>query len=64
MLDELITFKNGLRLLIKFFIPQVNRGYLNGLATEMGESSMQSLKSLITCKAWGYLEKVKVVNKV
>ena len=39
MLGELITSKTRLRLLIKFFISQANRGYLNGLATEMGEST-------------------------
>ena len=37
MLGELITSKTRLRLLIKFFISQANRGYLNGLANEMGE---------------------------
>ena len=36
MLGELITSKTRLRLLIKFFVSQANRGYLNGLATEMG----------------------------
>ena len=39
MLEELITSKTRLRLLIKFFISQANRGYLNGLAAEMGEST-------------------------
>ena len=39
MLGELITSKTRLRLLIKFFVSQANRGYLNGLATEMGEST-------------------------
>ena len=37
MLGELITSKTRLRLLLKFFISQANRGYLNGLANEMGE---------------------------
>ena len=31
MLGELITSKTRLRLLIKFFISQANRGYLNGV---------------------------------
>ena len=35
MLGELITSKTRLRLLIKFFVSQANRGYLNGLANEM-----------------------------
>jgi len=46
MLGELITSKTRLRLLIKFFISQANRGYLNGLATEMGESTNAIRKEL------------------
>jgi hypothetical protein len=46
MLGELITSKTRLRLLIKFFVSQANRGYLNGLATEMGESSNAIRKEL------------------
>ena len=51
MLGELITSKTRLRLLIKFFISQANRGYLNGLASEMGESTNAIRRSLITFKA-------------
>ena len=47
MLGELITSKTRLRLLIKFFISQANRGYLNGLATEMENPLIQLEKSLI-----------------
>ena len=36
MLGELIKSKTRLRLLVKFFISQANKGYLNGLASEMG----------------------------
>ena len=39
MLGELITSKTRLRLLIKFFVSQANKGHLNGLANEMGEST-------------------------
>ena len=46
MLGKLITSKTRLRLLIKFFISQANRGYLNGLATEMGESTNAIRKEL------------------
>ena len=46
MLSELITSKTRLRLMIKFFISQANRGYLNGLATEMGESTNSIRKEL------------------
>ena len=64
MLGELITSKTRLRLLIKFFISQANRGYLNGLATEMGESTNAIRKELNHLQGAGYLEKVKVDNKV
>ena len=46
MLNSLITSKTRLRLLIKFFISQANRGYLNGLANEMGESTNSIRKEL------------------
>ena len=64
MLGELITSKTRLRLLIKFFISQANRGYLNGLANEMGESTNAIRKELNHLQGAGYLEKVKVDNKV
>lgn len=64
MLDELITSKTRLRLLIKFFISQANRGYLNGLANEMGESTNSIRKELNHLQGAGYLEKVKINNKV
>ena len=63
MLGELITSKTRLRLLIKFFISQANRGYLNGLANEMGESTNSIRKELNHLQGAGYLEKVKVDNK-
>ena len=64
MLGELITSKTRLRLLIKFFISQANRGHLNGLATEMGESTNSIRKELNHLQSAGYLNKVKVDNKV
>ncbi|MEK9613262.1 MAG: ArsR family transcriptional regulator [Flavobacteriaceae bacterium] len=64
MLGELITSKTRLRLLIKFFVSQANRGYLNGLAAEMGESTNSIRKELNHLQSAGYLEKVKVDNKV
>ena len=64
MLGELITSKTRWRLLLKFFISQANRGYLNGLATEMGESSNAIRKELNHLYGAGYLEKVKSNNKV
>lgn len=64
MLEELITSKTRLRLLIKFFVSQANRGYLNGLATEMGESTNSIRKELNHLQNAGYLEKLKVHNKI
>ena len=64
MLNNLITSKTRLRLLIKFFISQANRGYLNGLANEMGESTNSIRKELNHLYDAGYLEKVKNDNKV
>ena len=64
MLGKLITSKTRLRLLIKFFISQANRGYLNGLANEMGESTNSIRKELNHLYGAGYLKKVKVDNKV
>ena len=46
MLGELITSKTRLRLLIKFFVSQANKGHLNGLANEMGESTNGIRKEL------------------
>ena len=64
MLGELITSKTRLRLLIKFFVSQANRGYLNGLATEMGESTNAIRKELNHLHSAGYLQKEKSNNKI
>ena len=64
MLGEIITSKTRLRLLIKFFISQANSGYLNGLANEMGESTNGIRKELNHLQGAGYLQKVKINNKV
>ena len=64
MLDTLITSKTRLRLLIKFFVSQANHGYLNGLALEMGESTNSIRKELNRLFNAGYLEKVKINNKI
>lgn len=64
MLDQLITSKTRLRLLLKFFISQANRGYLNGLANEMGESTNSIRKELNHLHGAGYLKKLKQDNKV
>ena len=64
MLGELITSKTRLRLLTKFFVSQANRGYLNGLASEMRESSNSIRKELNHLHDAGYLVKVKNDNKI
>ena len=64
MLGELITSKTRLRLLVKFFISQANKGYLNGLANEMGESTNSIRKELNHRHDAGYLNKVKSNNKI
>ena len=64
MLDEIITSKTRLRLLIKFFISQTNKGYLNGLANEMGESTNSIRKELNHLHAAGYLLRLKKNKKV
>ena len=64
MLEEIITSKTRLRLLIKFFISQANTGYLNGLASEMGESTNSIRKELNHLHGAGYLEKIKNDNKI
>ena len=64
MLDTLITSRTRLRLLIKFFISQANHGYLNGLASEMGESTNSIRKELNRLFDAGYIVKIKNNNKV
>ena len=54
---------NGL-LLIKFFISQANKGHLNGLANEMGESTNSIRKELNNLYDAGYINKLKKDNKI
>ena len=64
MLNKIITSKTRLRLLVKFFVSQANKGHLNLLATEMGESTNSIRKELNHLYGAGYLRKVKIDNKV
>lgn len=64
MLDQLITSKTRLRLLIKFFVSHANKAHLNGLANEMGESTNSIRKELNHLYGAGYLVKVKSNNKI
>ena len=64
MLETLITSKTRLRLLIKFFVVATNKGYLNGLAQEFGESTNAIRKELNHLAVAGYLKKNKENNKI
>ena len=64
MLNSIITSKTRLKLLTKFFISQANKGHLNGLASEMGESTNSIRKELNRLFDAGYLVKLKNNNKV
>jgi hypothetical protein len=64
MLESIITSKTRLRLLVKFFINITNKGYLNSLANEFGESTNAVRKELNNLSSAGYLEKYNENNKV
>lgn len=64
MLESLITSKTRLRLLIKFFVNITNKGYLNGLANEFGESTNSIRKELNNLSLAGYLTKQQKSNKI
>ena len=64
LLETLITSKTRLKLLIKFFVAATNKGYLNGLAQEFGESTNAIRKELNHLAAAGYLTKNKEANKI
>ena len=64
MLETLITSKTRIRLLIKFFINFANKGYLNSLANEFGESTNSVRKELNNLSSAGYLKKQNENNKV
>ncbi len=64
MLNSLITSKTRLRVLVKFFIRAANKGHLNSLASEFGESTKGIRKELNKLKDAGYLVCKKEQNKV
>ena len=64
MLESIITSKTRLNLLIKFFVNIANRGYLNSLANEFGESTNSVRKELNNLTEAGYLVKKDSNNKV
>ncbi len=63
MLD-IITSKTRRNLLIKFFINIANKGYLNSLANEFGESTNSVRKELNNLSSAGYLNKREEDNRV
>ena len=64
MLENIITSKTRLRLLIKFFLNSTNKSYLNSLANEFDESTNSIRKELNNLYGAGYLVKNTVNNKV
>ncbi len=64
MLESIITSKTRLNLLIKFFVNIANRGYLNSLANEFGESTNSVRKELNNLTSAGYLVKKEMDNKI
>ena len=64
MLESIITSRTRLNLLIKFFVNIANKGYLNSLANEFGESTNSVRKELNNLSSAGYLIKKESSNKV
>jgi hypothetical protein len=64
LLNSLITSKTRLRVLVKFFIRAANKGHLNSLASEFGESTNGVRKELNKLKDAGYLLSNREQNKV
>ena len=64
MLESIITSKTRLNLLVKFFVNIANKGYLNSLANELGESTNSVRKELNNLTEAGYLSKKEDNNKV
>lgn len=64
MLENIITSKTRLRLLVKFFINVANEGYLRGLALEMRESTNAIRKELNNLTDAGYLIRTEANQKI
>ena len=64
MFESIITSRTRLNLLIKFFVNIANKGYLNSLANEFGESTNSVRKELNNLSSAGYLIKKESSNKV
>ena len=64
MLENIITSKTRLRLLVKFFINVANEGYLRGLASEMQESTNAIRKELNNLTEAGYIIRQEIDQKI
>ncbi len=64
MLESLIKSKTRLRLIVKFFVNITNKGYLNSLANEFGESTNSVRKELNNLSSAGYLIRENLNNKI
>lgn len=64
MLESIITSKTRLNLLVKFFVNIANKGYLNSLANEFGESTNSVRKELNNLTSSGYLIRKENNNKI
>lgn len=64
MLENIITSKTRLRLMVKFFINAANEGYLRGLASEMNENTNAIRKELNNLSNAGYLIREKSFKKI
>ena len=64
MLEKIITSKTRLNLLVKFFLNIANKGYLNSLANEFGESTNSVRKELNNLTSAGYLTRQVSSKKV
>ena len=64
MLQNLITSKTRLCLLVKFFVDVANEGYLRGLASEMNENTNANCKELNNLSQAEYTTRSKAQGKI
>jgi predicted transcriptional regulator len=64
MLNNLITSKTRLRLLVKFFLNAATEGYLRGLADELDENTNAIRKELNHLSDAGFIVRLENGNKI
>ena len=64
MLDNLITSKTRLRLLVKFFLNAATEGYLRGLADELDENTNAIRKELNNLSEAGFIIRSEEGSKI